>query len=269
MTLEPFMTRRMFDIKVVPVGFSYDKPVEEQLFAYELLGVPKPKESTLTLLKAFNGAGRNYGRMYVTFGETISLVDYFRHDKAIYSNPNEKNETVLSSDRLRKIRTLSYDIVDEQQRLILLTSFNLIATYFSYRSLINRNVNINEMTVGVRRLGEFLTKFNALLSSENAHSLDDDIKQALSIHSNVMTIDQFNVLTLVHGKIVANQNCDLNKLKGHNLSSRTIQCSIPLILLQIYVNPCMYWLHLPAFYVLANRLTHNKGNFQTKLCYFM
>lgn len=46
MSLEPLFARQVFDMSIVPVGVAYEKPLEEQLFAYELLGVPKPKEST-------------------------------------------------------------------------------------------------------------------------------------------------------------------------------------------------------------------------------
>ena len=34
------------DILLLPVSISYERTVEEQLFARELLGIPKPKEST-------------------------------------------------------------------------------------------------------------------------------------------------------------------------------------------------------------------------------
>lgn len=46
MALEPFFMGQVVDITIVPVSISYERPLEEQLFAYELLGVPKPKEST-------------------------------------------------------------------------------------------------------------------------------------------------------------------------------------------------------------------------------
>jgi len=46
MTLVPFLTGRVPDITIVPINISYDRTLEEVLFAYELLGVPKPKEST-------------------------------------------------------------------------------------------------------------------------------------------------------------------------------------------------------------------------------
>lgn len=43
--LEPYFKAHIPDIMVVPVSISYDRVLEEKLYAYELLGVPKPKES--------------------------------------------------------------------------------------------------------------------------------------------------------------------------------------------------------------------------------
>lgn len=45
-SLEPYFKAHIPDIMVFPVSISYDKVLEETLYAYELLGVPKPKEST-------------------------------------------------------------------------------------------------------------------------------------------------------------------------------------------------------------------------------
>ena len=45
-SLEPYFKAHMPDIMVIPVSISYDKILEETLYAYEILGVPKPKEST-------------------------------------------------------------------------------------------------------------------------------------------------------------------------------------------------------------------------------
>jgi glycerone phosphate O-acyltransferase len=44
--MEPFFKREVFDTYFVPISISYDKILEESLYAYEILGVPKPKEST-------------------------------------------------------------------------------------------------------------------------------------------------------------------------------------------------------------------------------
>lgn len=50
MVLEPFFKGEVFDITLVPISISYDRVLEESLLAHELLGVPKPKESTMVCL---------------------------------------------------------------------------------------------------------------------------------------------------------------------------------------------------------------------------
>ena len=44
--IEPYLGGCLPDIMVVPISISYERTLEELLFAWELLGVPKPKEST-------------------------------------------------------------------------------------------------------------------------------------------------------------------------------------------------------------------------------
>lgn len=44
--MEPFFKGEVFDVNLVPVSISYERILEETLYARELLGVPKPKEST-------------------------------------------------------------------------------------------------------------------------------------------------------------------------------------------------------------------------------
>ncbi|XP_008844025.1 dihydroxyacetone phosphate acyltransferase isoform X2 [Nannospalax galili] len=71
--MEPFFKREVFDTYLVPISISYDKILEETLYAYELLGIPKPKESTAGLLKARRILSENFGSIHVYFGDPVSL----------------------------------------------------------------------------------------------------------------------------------------------------------------------------------------------------
>nr|XP_048306157.1 dihydroxyacetone phosphate acyltransferase isoform X3 [Myodes glareolus] len=71
--MEPFFKREVFDTYFVPISISYDKILEETLYAYELLGIPKPKESTTGLLKARRILSENFGNIHVYFGDPVSL----------------------------------------------------------------------------------------------------------------------------------------------------------------------------------------------------
>ncbi|XP_026197528.1 dihydroxyacetone phosphate acyltransferase isoform X2 [Anabas testudineus] len=73
MVLEPYFKGEVFDVTLVPITISYDRVLEESLLAYELLGVPKPKESTMGLLKASKVLQEDYGSMVVNFGRPLSV----------------------------------------------------------------------------------------------------------------------------------------------------------------------------------------------------
>ncbi|XP_060947003.1 dihydroxyacetone phosphate acyltransferase [Limanda limanda] len=73
MVLEPYFKSEVFDTTLVPISISYDRVLEESLLAHELLGVPKPKESTTSLLKATKVLQEDYGAMYVNFGRPMSV----------------------------------------------------------------------------------------------------------------------------------------------------------------------------------------------------
>lgn len=99
--LDPFLKGEVFDVTLVPVSISYERILEEALYARELLGVPKPKETTsvshfhihhvaairielktLTifslcrsqgLLKARKVLSEDYGSIHVYFGQPVSV----------------------------------------------------------------------------------------------------------------------------------------------------------------------------------------------------
>uniref|UniRef100_A0A8B9JHN0 Glyceronephosphate O-acyltransferase n=1 Tax=Astyanax mexicanus TaxID=7994 RepID=A0A8B9JHN0_ASTMX len=71
--MEPFFKGEVFDVNLVPVSISYERILEEALYARELLGVPKPKESTSGLLKARRILSEDYGSMHVYFGQPVSV----------------------------------------------------------------------------------------------------------------------------------------------------------------------------------------------------
>ncbi|XP_059212930.1 dihydroxyacetone phosphate acyltransferase [Centropristis striata] len=73
MVLEPYFKGEVYDITLVPITISYDRVLEESLLAHELLGIPKPKESTIGLLKASKVLKEDYGSMHVNFGRPMSV----------------------------------------------------------------------------------------------------------------------------------------------------------------------------------------------------
>lgn len=56
MILKAFFLSQVPDILFVPINISYERILEEKLFAFELLGVPKPKESTSVISNLLNNS---------------------------------------------------------------------------------------------------------------------------------------------------------------------------------------------------------------------
>ena len=62
----------------VPVYFGYERLVEGRTYIGELSGRPKEKESILTLLRTIPELRRQFGKVYVSFGEPLSLDEAIR-----------------------------------------------------------------------------------------------------------------------------------------------------------------------------------------------
>ena len=93
MVIEPYLSSCLPDIMMIPISISYERTLEEFLFARELLGIPKPKESTSVnstfmlgslfiptlrfllqaLFRARSILSENYGSIFVHIGKPISL----------------------------------------------------------------------------------------------------------------------------------------------------------------------------------------------------
>ncbi|XP_038046448.1 dihydroxyacetone phosphate acyltransferase-like [Patiria miniata] len=71
--VEPFMKGRVPDISLIPISISYDRILEETLHSREMLGIPKPKESTSGLFKASSIFQENFGNITVHIGDPVSL----------------------------------------------------------------------------------------------------------------------------------------------------------------------------------------------------
>jgi glycerol-3-phosphate O-acyltransferase len=73
MTVRSYLRQPARPIVFVPVYFGYERLVEGRTYIGELSGRPKEKESVLTLLRAIPELRRRFGKVYVSFGEPISL----------------------------------------------------------------------------------------------------------------------------------------------------------------------------------------------------
>nr|CAD7430055.1 unnamed protein product [Timema monikensis] len=247
MALTPFLTGRIPDITVVPVNISYDRTLEEKLFSYELLGIPKPSETTRGLIKAKNILQEQYGKIHVTFGQPLDVREYCgeKLERASHSmvpahmdrlNPRE---TALCSE-------LAHVIVARQRDLTVLSPFNLIAIILGLGS----SLPLPKLLTEVLWLRSLLVSLGALVDlAESEVLVEADIKRSISVHSSLVALTPCGMVQLTE---VQSPDCtiDITKVKGHNLSQQTMDAAIPVLMLQTYINPCLHYFINPAMVIL-------------------
>ena len=77
MVLEAYARGARRDLYLVPIGFTYERLVEESSITGERGGARKQRESLFSLLRAHTVLRYKYGSVTVRFGEPISLAQHF------------------------------------------------------------------------------------------------------------------------------------------------------------------------------------------------
>lgn len=130
MILEGLWKGDVLDIQFIPLSMTYDRPLEELLFAYELLGVPKPPESTAGLFKSLSVLKDNcaYGNAYINVAPPISARQFIDSDTL-------RKRTLSPNSKLpfNMVKELAYAIIDSHKKHTVLSPFNLIALLFNER----------------------------------------------------------------------------------------------------------------------------------------
>lgn len=130
MVLEPFFKGEVYDISLVPISISYDRVLEETLLARELLGIPKPRESTTGLLKARKVLREDYGCMHVNFGRPMSVRDLCQGkiNRSQYNLVPRDLPQKPSGEALACVSWLAHLMVRIQEEGSLTSPWSLMAT---------------------------------------------------------------------------------------------------------------------------------------------
>ncbi|XP_050805024.1 dihydroxyacetone phosphate acyltransferase isoform X1 [Gopherus flavomarginatus] len=193
--MEPFFKREVFDTYLVPISISYERILEESLYAYELLGVPKPKESTSELLKARKILSDNFGSIHVYFGQPVSLrtLASGRIDRCPYRLVPRHLPQRLSEDIQDFVTDVAYKMELLQVENMVLSPWVLIASVLlqnlpaiDFELLVEKTVWLKGLT---QAFGGFLEWPDNLCANKAVTS-------SLALHSNIVS--------LVNGQVVLN-----------------------------------------------------------------
>jgi glycerone phosphate O-acyltransferase len=275
--LECYFRRQIDNLILIPITINYEKVLEDNLHANELLGIPKPKESKSSLLKATQILKKSFGSMIVKFSQPIHVHDAYEVFKKQQENKlNGKDlidrsiprgiqpRFICQQDGFNEIEQnfideLSYRVVNEQQRLTVIYPITIAAFSLLHSSIITtkiRSVSIEQLFLDKNRL--FIENSGVLeyFSSQYQISwpLDNDqnnLKQRLlTLYSDVFELNGNNQLTL--------------KMSGDRLIDATL-----LMKLIMYRNTCLHLFAKPAYILLACQMNSQveKSNSAKEITY--
>ncbi|OAD62171.1 Dihydroxyacetone phosphate acyltransferase [Eufriesea mexicana] len=255
--LESLLEGSVPDIYFVPISINYERPPEELLFAYELLGIPKPKESTAGLLQSLSILQKSYayGCIVCNIGEPISACQFLsmEHRKAKVLSPYAKLPTSV-------IKKLAYCIIDSHKKNTILMPFNLVALLFNERSQTypDNPYTLNDLVSDYLWCTNFLQVFNATIHTrksfdrhdQNVNNVKQEILDSLKPHEELLVFDASKILRLKERHRTTKLKSNI-RVKGHTLLERTMRVAIPVINISIYLNPTLSFLIKPAVVTVA------------------
>jgi len=115
--VEAFLQSSRRDLFFVPIAITYERLVEEGALIEEQEGGKKTEESVLNLVRARKFLKRRFGKVWINFGEPVSLADTLgarREEAARFNESEEAAETVrevVSSLGFRLVERINWATV--------------------------------------------------------------------------------------------------------------------------------------------------------------
>lgn len=191
--MEPFFKREVFDTYLVPISISYDKIIEEALYVYELLGVPKPKETTTGLLRARKILSENFGSIHVYFGDPVSLRSLAagRMSRSPYNLVPRYIPQKQSEDMHTFVTEVAYKMQLLQIQNLVLSPWTLIIAVL----LQNRpSMNLDALVEKTLWLKGLTHTFGGFLTWSDNESAEAVIQSNILLHSNIASLVKDQVI---------------------------------------------------------------------------
>ncbi|XP_028160148.1 dihydroxyacetone phosphate acyltransferase isoform X3 [Ostrinia furnacalis] len=239
MTLMPLFARELSDITVVPVNISYDRLMEQNPYAYELLGVPKPKETTKGLLKWITTLNGHFGNMYINFGEPMSVRDYLKWTPYTDERLKPSELQTLSPQQFSQVQDVADYVVTQQQANSVATISNLLALVLMESLMNQRALPYDEVIVEVDRMIKVLRSLGATVFEDDVRK---NVDRVLVVQAKSWKLDKDRRLRIISSEPIDVTDELKKKMKGHTLKAETMVNAIPIIQVQMYVNPMLHYL---------------------------
>eukprot|EP00112_Aurelia_sp_Birch-Aquarium-sp1_P016983 Seg3898.1 transcript_id=Seg3898.1/GoldUCD/mRNA.D3Y31 product="Dihydroxyacetone phosphate acyltransferase" protein_id=Seg3898.1/GoldUCD/D3Y31 len=254
MITEMFFLGYVPDVHFCPISISYECITEEQLYVFELLGIPKPKESLSGLVKARKVLSSDYGSVHLHFGEVASLRDFCqgsinRAEYALFPrNQTNFKSNVHTKKEKNIIRKFAELLVNNQQTNMVIYPRAIIgAAVLQDITNIGDLQNVTQGVVGLlRQLGKRVYGTNG--------------EPLLSVITNVVQLCNAVLQFSSDGKQIEMlpfevSISDLKKTKlGTALDkSNSLATTISRVYLSLQRNKLMHALMTPSYLVAAGK----------------
>lgn len=192
--MDPFLKGEVFDVCLVPVSISYERILEEALYARELLGVPKPKESTSGLFKARKVLSEDYGSIHVYFGQPVS-VRSLAEDKVnrsqfnlvprhIPTRPSKEIHSFVNDSAYRLVRAQEENMV--LKPWVLLASLLLQNHHQNQAAGRKRGLALEELTSQAVWLRDVSRQYGAFLHWPDHAPPAEVVSSSLHLHRGLV-----------------------------------------------------------------------------------
>uniref|UniRef100_A0AAX7VB89 Phospholipid/glycerol acyltransferase domain-containing protein n=1 Tax=Astatotilapia calliptera TaxID=8154 RepID=A0AAX7VB89_ASTCA len=184
--MDPFLKGEVFDISLVPVSISYERTLEEALYARELLGVPKPKESTSGLFKARKILSEDYGSIHVYFGQPVSVrsLAESRVNRSQFNLIPRHIPTRPSEEILSFVNDSAYRLVRAQEENMVLKPWVLLAFVLLQKQAAEdkQGTALDEFTEQAVWLRDLSRHYGAFLHWPDHIPPSEVVSSSLSLH---------------------------------------------------------------------------------------
>lgn len=241
---ELWLRGRVPDVALIPISISYERTLEERLYAYELLGVPKPPESTSGLLKAMGILKESFGDIVINIGSPVSLRTYLspHADRHLYMAqprhlmPLTRKELVACEGLgLHVLRQIQCGAVCSVWSLMCIVLLQELQRGYSTMPLV-------QLVQQVDWLITLVCKMGGKISLEG--SVAEAVRKALTVHCQVAALGSDGVT--VHIQQLHRDSYLPTQCKTMALQPSTVSSAVSHMMLQHYVNQAMHNFIRPA-----------------------
>ncbi|XP_042359112.1 dihydroxyacetone phosphate acyltransferase [Plectropomus leopardus] len=190
--MDPYLKGEVFDVNMVPVSISYERILEEALYARELLGIPKPKESTSGLIKARKVLSEDYGSIHVYFGQPLSVrslaqgkVNRCQFNLVPRHIPKRPGEDIHNF-----VNDSAYRLVRAQEENMVLKPWVLLASLLLQNQAEGQKqgMMLDELTTQAAWLRDLSRQYGAFLHWPDHVAPSEVVSSSLSLHRGLVRI---------------------------------------------------------------------------------